>query len=101
MEEGCRKAGRLEVKREKVVETDALMLLAEASMLLAMSLGEAGRAGMRALRRWGVLVRALESSISFLEGERWLVRCLGCIPISQWPYVCAFRAGYICAYGDR
>ena len=70
IDEGCRKAGRLEVRREKEVETDALMLLAEASMLLATSLGEAGRAGMRALIREGVVVRALERSVSVLEVKR-------------------------------
>ena len=66
MDDGCRKEGREAVTRSKVLDTEALMLLAEASMLLATSLGEAGRAGIRDLIRDGVLARALERSVSDL-----------------------------------
>ena len=68
MEVGWRNVGRWEVMRVKVEEREALMLLAEASMLLATSFGEAGRAGMRVLIREGVVVRAVERLISELRG---------------------------------
>ena len=66
IEDGCRKEGREAVSRSNVLDTEALMLLAEASMLLATSLGDAGKAGIRDLIRAGVVARALERSVSEL-----------------------------------